>query len=290
MEACGSSWIRASATLRDFRYQREFRGERGQHGLGSDKTGRSGEDLVIPVPPGTVIHDEETGEILHDLTDAGERFLLVRGGRGGRGNARFVSSTNRAPRRTEEGQPGETRRIRLELKLIADVGLVGFPNAGKSTLLARVTEAQPKIADYPFTTLSPNLGVVNLPDYRQFVLADIPGILEGAHEGKGLGLDFLRHIERTRVLLFLIDLTSPTVGRDLETLRGELKEHGHGLTERPFRVVLNKADLFPDPEVPEELREREDVLLISAVSGQGVPELLEEVFGMVQEARNGDHD
>ena len=289
----GDVWLvvdERQATLRDFRYKREFRGNRGLHGQGSDKTGRSGEDLLIPVPPGTVVHDAETGEILHDLREPGDRFLATRGGRGGRGNARFVSSTNRAPRRKEEGFPGEMRRVRLELKLIADVGLIGFPNAGKSTLLSRVTDADPKIADYPFTTLSPNLGVVDLPDYRQFVLADIPGLLEGAHAGKGLGFEFLRHVERTRVLLYLVDLAAEDPARDFEALRNELRLHGKGLVDRPYRIVLTKADAFAEPPVPAALRERGDVRVISAVRGDGVAELLEESWRLVEEAKRREEE
>jgi GTP-binding protein len=289
----GDVWLvvdARQATLRDFRYKRSFRGHAGLRGQGSDKTGRSGEDLLIPVPPGTVVYDAESGELLRDLKDANERFLVSRGGRGGRGNARFKTSTNRAPRRVEEGAPGESRRVRLELKLIADVGLVGFPNVGKSTLLARVSDARPKIADYPFTTLSPNLGVVGLSDYRQFVIADIPGILEGAHEGKGLGLEFLRHVERTRILLFVIDLTSEDPGHDLDALREELRLHGKGLMERPHRIVLNKADLFSKIEVPAAFRDRSDVRVISAVRGDGVDELLEECFQLVAEAKRGEEE
>ena len=271
------------ATLQDFRYRRSFTGERGQNGQGSDKTGRSGEDLLVPVPPGTVVHDDETGEVLVDLAAAGQRFRVVRGGRGGRGNARFATSTNRAPRRCDEGSPGEARRLRLELKLIADVGLVGFPNAGKSTLLSRISHARPKIADYPFTTLAPNLGVVSLSGYRHFVVADIPGIVEGAHTGKGLGLEFLRHIERTRVLLFLIELTSPDPAADLAGLRRELDLYGQGLAARPYRIVLTKADLVPEPVVPESLRDRGDVRVISSVRGDGVADLLEDAQALLAE-------
>lgn len=284
----GSVWLVVDpqrATLRDFRYRQHFKGNRGMHGEGSNRSGRSGEDLLIPVPPGTVVRDADTEELLDDLKEAGQRVLIARGGRGGRGNARFATSTNQAPRRCDPGEPGEARRIRLELKLIADVGLVGFPNVGKSTLLARISDAQPKIADYPFTTLSPNLGVVNLSDFRQFVVADIPGILEGAHEGKGLGLTFLRHIERTRVLLFLVDLTSPDPAGDLAKLRDELAHYGSGLVDRPFRVVLTKADVSPDPRVPDALGGRDDVRVISAVRGDGVADLLEKVWAMVAEAR-----
>ncbi len=272
-------------TLRDFRYRREFRGNRGRHGEGSDRTGRGGAALEIPVPAGTVVYDFETDEMLADLREPGQRYRVAKGGMGGRGNARFKTSTNRAPRRREEGQPGETRKVRLELKLIADVGLVGFPNAGKSTLLSRVSEARPKIADYPFTTLSPNLGVVHLEGFRQFVLADIPGILEGAHRGKGLGLEFLRHIERTRILLFLIDLTEPEPALQVQKLREELRRHGRGLSERPSLVVLNKADVFETVEIPPDLSGREDVRVISAVRGDGVDSLMSEVHARLEKLR-----
>lgn len=276
-------------TLRDFRYQRRFQGPRGAHGQGSDKTGAAGEDLFIGVPPGTMVLDEDTGELLADLTEDNQRVLLAQGGKGGRGNAKFATATNRAPRRFEEGWPGEQRRVRLELKLIADVGLVGFPNAGKSTLLARISEARPKIGDYPFTTLTPNLGVVSLSQYRQLVVADIPGILEGAHQGKGLGLEFLRHIERTRVLVFLIDLTSEDPADDLAKLRRELSEFGHGLATRRSLVALNKADLFPEvPEIPAEIAQHENVRILSGVRGDGVEELLEDAWKLVQETRAED--
>jgi len=264
-------------TLQDFRYQRTFRAERGQHGKGSGRTGYSAEDLLIPVPPGTLIHDADTGEVLEDMTRPGQRFVAARGARGGRGNQRFATSTNRAPRQFDEGKPGEERRIRLELKIIADVGLVGFPNAGKSTFLAASSQARPKIADYPFTTLSPNLGVARLDEDREVVIADIPGILEGAHEGKGLGLEFLRHIERTRVLLFLLDLTSPDPEADFEKLRHELHEYGKDLLDRPYLIVLTKADLFETAPVPPALAGRSDVRVISAVRGDGVQKLLAEV-------------
>jgi len=264
-------------TLQDFRYQRTFRAERGQHGKGSGRTGYSAEDLLIPVPPGTLIHDADTGEVLEDMTRPGQRFVAARGARGGRGNQRFATSTNRAPRQFDEGKPGEERRIRLELKIIADVGLVGFPNAGKSTFLAASSQARPKIADYPFTTLSPNLGVARLDEDREVVIADIPGILEGAHEGKGLGLEFLRHIERTRVLLFLLDLTSPDPAADFEKLRHELHEYGKDLLDRPYLIVLTKADLFETAPVPPALAGRSDVRVISAVRGDGVQKLLAEV-------------
>ena len=287
----GSVWLvvdERQATLRDFRYRRMFRAKRGEHGLGSDMTGASGPDQEIGLPAGTVVWDEETGQPVADLVRAGDRLLVAKGGRGGRGNAAFATSTNRAPRKVEDGRPGEERKLRLELKLIADVGLVGFPNAGKSTLLSRISAAHPKIADYPFTTLSPNLGVVSLSEWQQFVVADIPGILEGAHEGKGLGLEFLRHIERTRVLLFLLDLSGEDPAGELEKLRAELGAYGERLLERPALVVLTKADLFPDAqaEVPPALRGREDVRVISGVSGEGVPRLLQDVWKLLEIIRS----
>jgi GTP-binding protein len=284
----GGVWLvvdASRATLADFRYRRLFRGERGAHGLGSGKAGASGADLFVPVPPGTVVHDAETGDVLFDLTERDQRVLVARGGRGGRGNARFATSTNRAPRRHEPGEEGERRRLRLTLKLIADVGLVGFPNAGKSTLLSRVSQARPKIADYPFTTLTPHLGVVDLPDWRQFVLADIPGILEGAHQGRGLGLEFLRHVERTRVLLYLLDLSAGDPPGDLAKLRAELTCYGQGLGERPFLVALNKADLFAAPSVPPALGGRDDVHVISAATGAGVDRLLEALWCKLAQER-----
>ena len=274
-------------TLQQFRYRRLFRADRGAHGLGSGKHGASASDLSIPVPAGTLVFDEETGDVLCDLTEHGQRILIARGGRGGRGNARFATSINRAPRHTEPGEEGEKRRLRFELKLLADVGLVGFPNAGKSTFLSRVSAARPKIADYPFTTLHPHLGVVDLPDWRSFVLADIPGILEGAHEGKGLGLAFLRHIERTRVLLYLLDLSSEDPVGDLEKLRTELASYGHGLADRASFVALNKADLFLEAEVPPALRDRPDVFVVSAVRGDGIPPLLEAVWQRLAAERDG---
>ncbi|MDP6529302.1 MAG: GTPase ObgE [Gemmatimonadota bacterium] len=274
-----------SSTLMDFRYRRLFRGGRGGHGQGKDRTGRSGEDLMIPVPPGTVVENAETGEVLADLRAHGARFLLATGGRGGRGNACFATATNRAPRRSEKGRPGQQMRVRLELKLIADVGLVGFPNAGKSTFLSRVSEARPKVADYPFTTLAPHLGVVSLPGYRQMVVADIPGIIEGAHQGKGLGLEFLRHVERTRVLLFLVDPGNGSPHEQWSKLRTEIALHGAGLEKRPFLVALSKADLLPDASIPAELAGREDVRVISSVRGDGVDALLEELHDMVKAAK-----
>src|SRR5690348_14198326 len=232
----GSIYLVASAhqnTLISYRFHPEFKAERGQHGLGSNCTGYDGVDLVLEVPPGTVAYEiGDDGLIpLADLTTVGERVLIARGGRGGRGNAAFATSTNRAPRHTEPGQPGEARRVRLRLKLLADVGLVGFPNAGKSTLIARLSSARPKIADYPFTTLTPNLGVVQLSDDRSFVVADVPGLIEGAHEGRGLGLQFLRHIERTRILAFLIPIDAIDWQAEYDQLRREVEAYSIELAQ-----------------------------------------------------------
>lgn len=272
------------STLLDYRYRDQHRAERGQHGEGKNRTGKSGEDLVLKVPPGTYVTDTDTGERVGELLSHGHRLVVARGGQGGRGNASFASPTNRAPREWEPGEPGEERRLTLELKLIADVGLVGFPNAGKSTLLSAVSAARPKIADYPFTTLQPNLGVVHLPGRRTFVMADIPGIIEGAHEGKGLGFQFLRHIERTRVLAFLIPSDSEDPLAELETLRAELAEYSGELAGKPFSVVVSKADLLgPDDEVEvPDVPEAWGTFVISAVSGRGIDEWKESVWQQVR--------
>jgi GTPase len=279
-------------TLLDYRYQEHHKAERGQHGQGKNRTGRSGEDLVLRVPPGTVVKDTESGEVLGELMEEGEEMIVARGGRGGRGNASFASPTNRAPREWEPGEQGEERRITLEMKLIADVGLVGFPNAGKSTLLASVSAARPKVADYPFTTIQPNLGVVQLSDSRSFVLADIPGIIEGAHEGKGLGLRFLRHIERTRTLAFLIPADSEDPDAELETLRGEVRSYSDELARKPFCVVTSKTDLLP-PDAPPSAGDNDawGRFALSAVTGAGVDEWKEAVWRHVrQELREEEAD
>jgi len=272
-------------TLVHFRQRVHFKAQRGAHGRGKNQHGRSGEDLYIPVPPGTVVYDDETGELLADLVTPGQKALVARGGRGGRGNAAFKSPTNQAPRIAERGEPGEERWLRLELKLIADVGIVGVPNAGKSTLLARVTAAKPKIADYPFTTLVPNLGVVQV-DHRDFVMADIPGLIEGAHSGAGLGDQFLRHIERCRVLIHLLNGLSPDPIGDWEAINQELELFNPHLADKPQVVAFNKMDL-PEvrerwPEVRRALQERGvDPLAISAVTGEGVQELLYRVLELL---------
>ncbi|RMH19392.1 MAG: GTPase ObgE, partial [Gemmatimonadetes bacterium] len=267
-------------TLADFRYKQHYRAERGQHGGGNRRTGRSGEDLLLRVPPGTIARDADTGEFLGELLEPGDRVVVARGGRGGRGNARFASATRQAPRKWEPGEEGEERRIALELKLIADIGLVGEPNAGKSTLLSAVSRARPKVADYPFTTLEPNLGVVELSDYRSFVMADIPGIIEGAHEGKGLGHQFLRHIERTRTLALLVPVDAPDPQGEYETLRGELERYSPELAGRPHCVVLSKADLLaPDASPPRvEAPDAWGTFLVSSATRRGLDELLEALW------------
>jgi len=267
-------------TLLDYSYRRHYKAERGMHGEGKDKTGRSGEDLILRVPPGTVAYDEETDELLGELLTEGESVVIAKGGRGGRGNARFKTATNQAPRRWEPGVEGEVRMVRLELKLIADVGLVGEPNAGKSTLLAAVTAARPKVAAYPFTTLEPNLGVVQLSGFRSFVIADIPGIIEGAHEGKGLGHQFLRHIERTRVLLVMIPVDAEDLQAEYLRIRAELEAYSEDLAATPFLVGLSKVDMLgPDDPVPTiEAEGALGVFALSSVARLGMPELLEKLW------------
>jgi len=268
-------------TLLDFRYRRHYRAERGQHGSGARKRGRDGEDTVIEVPVGTVVRDHESGEVIADLDAPGSRLVVAQGGRGGRGNARFATPTDRAPRRAEEGRPGEERVVDLELKLIADVGIVGLPNAGKSTLLSKLSAARPKIADFPFTTISPVLGLVRYGVDGSYVLADLPGLIEGAHEGKGLGLRFLRHAERTGGLIVLLDATSDDPDADFRTLLGELSSYGRGLDTKPRIVVLNKMDLVSaDAGAP--LVEGEAPLAISAMTGDGLQELAAAIWRMVE--------
>lgn len=266
-------------TLSNFRHKQKFFAQDGGRGGGNNQTGRSGEDLVIPVPPGTVVYDDVKGIAIEDLTEAGQSLKVCKGGRGGRGNARFATSRNQAPRIAERGEPSEERHLRLELKLIADIGIVGVPNAGKSTLLSVVTNARPKIADYPFTTLSPNLGVAELDIDTTLVLADIPGLIEGAHQGTGLGHDFLRHIQRTRVLIHLLDGIADDPLIDFAQINSELALFDPDLIDKPQIVVLNKMDL-PDvrerwPRVKDELEKRGyEAYAISAVAGTGVRELL----------------
>lgn len=284
-------------TLLQFRFNPEFRGGRGGHGEGSKCHGRDGEDVVILVPTGTIVTDAETGELVHDFSTPGERIVVAAGGRGGRGNAQFATSTNRAPRHHEDGRPGETRSLQMELKLIADVGLVGFPNVGKSTLISRVSAARPKIADYPFTTLEPNLGVVSYGEYSTFVVADIPGLIEGAHHGTGLGLEFLRHVERTKLLLHVIDVSS--TGRDpvedFLTISRELELYKADLLAKPQVVVASKIDALDEPGRVERLREfcqgrGLDLFEISAVTGAGINQLITALGRRMDELRPARQD
>ena len=271
-------------TLLDFQYQRLFRAQRGEHGEGSNKTGKNGQDVVIKMPVGTVIKDVQTNEILVDLTMPGQRAAIALGGRGGRGNAHFATPTNQAPREWETGGEGEEREILLELKLIADVGLVGLPNAGKSTLLSRISAARPKIAAYPFTTLSPNLGIVYLKDNRSFVVADIPGLIEGAHLGKGLGVQFLRHIERTKILAILLDCTSEAIEDDYKTLLNELASYSPEMMAKPRLVVYTKSDLLEDLTNPtfHQVVHPSESILISSVNGDNIDLFLNTLWKLLQ--------
>jgi GTP-binding protein len=302
----GSVFFAADKSLRtllDFRYRRTYGAQKGANGSGKNRTGKSGEDLEVRVPVGTVIVDPGTEEIIADLDEPGQSVLVARGGKGGKGNASFATPTNRSPRIKEEGKPGEERMVVLELKLLADVGMVGLPNAGKSTLLSKISAARPKIAPYPFTTLSPNLGYVQVGDRGSFVVADIPGLIEGASEGKGLGIDFLKHIERTSLLLFVIDGSSEDPAEDLRTLRSELAGYGHGLATKPGLIALNKIDLLPDGDrgvertLLSELQEADwgerggldghpheparELLGVSALTGEGVPELVSKLWELL---------
>ena len=283
----GSIYLEANPndnTLLRYRYNREFKADRGRHGEGSNCTGHSGEDMILQVPVGTLVFDGQSGATIADLASAGQRVLIAHGGRGGRGNQHFATSTHQAPREHELGRTGEERAYRLELKLLADVGLVGYPNAGKSTLISRISAARPKIADYPFTTLEPNLGVVTVgeePHTQSYVVADVPGLIEGAHLGSGLGVQFLRHIERTRVLVHLVDVSDasgrPDPVEDFKVINRELASFGNGLEEKPMIVVASKIDVA-NPEKLKKLsaharRRKLEFHAISAVTGQGIDEL-----------------
>src|SRR5580704_6357960 len=279
-------------TLIDYRYQQHFKAQRGGNGMGKDRAGANGADLVLKVPAGTQIYDEDGETLLADLMRVGDRAVLARGGNGGFGNAHFKSSTNRAPRHANPGLPGEERWLWLRLKLIADAGLVGLPNAGKSTFLAAVTAAKPKIADYPFTTLTPQLGVVRI-DAREFVLADIPGLIEGAHAGVGLGDRFLGHVERCRVLLHLVDGLSEHAGKAYATVRGEIEAYGHGLAAKPEIVALTKADALAPEQLKQQaarLKRAAKVapLVVSAVAGTGVPEALRRLLSVIDAVQSAE--
>jgi GTP-binding protein len=293
----GSVWLRAAEginTLADFRIERTFKARSGEGGSGNDCTGRGGEDLTIVVPVGTVVRDADTGEELGDLTAVGTTMKVAAGGKGGWGNARFKSSTNRAPRQFGPGLPGEKRTLALELKVIADVGLLGLPNAGKSTLIRALSAARPKVADYPFTTLYPNLGVVDCGQHRSFVMADIPGLIEGAAEGAGLGIRFLKHLQRTGVLLHLVDIQPPDPEadpvRDARAIVAELRKFSQDLAKKPRWLVLNKRDLLPDEDaeklaadIARRLRYRGPRFLISAATSRGTRELAEAVMAFLEE-------
>ena len=280
-------------TLLDFRFRPLWKAEDGRPGEGCRREGKSGEDLLVKVPIGTEIIDQTTGELIHDLAAAGEKFVVAKGGRGGKGNDFFKSATNRAPEKTQPGEEGQFRKIRLSLKLMADVAIIGFPNAGKSTLISRVSEAKPKIADYPFTTLVPNLGVVKIGPGKSFVVADIPGLISGAHEGKGLGITFLKHIERTRVLLHLIDLTSYEVETSKESvmkayseIQNELEQFSAELVNKPQIIVLTKTDVFEDkaliPKIQKEFKKKGlECFAISSATGEGVKDLLSSLSNKV---------
>jgi GTPase len=295
----GDIWMESSErhnTLVHFRFNPEYKAERGRHGEGSKKTGRDGEGIVLKVPVGTIVYDEDTGEKVHDFSRPDERVVIARGGRGGRGNAQFATSTHQAPREHEEGRPGEERNFRLELKLLADVGLVGYPNVGKSTLISVISAARPKVADYPFTTLEPNLGVVLAGDKgkeESFVVADIPGLIEGAHTGSGLGTQFLRHIERTRLLVHMVDVSDGSgrsdVVKDVEVITGELASFGADLEKKPTLMVASKIDVA-NPEKLKKLKhwatcKKLKLYPISAVTGEGIDKLKYAMAEEVDKAR-----
>jgi len=279
------------STLLDFRYKKIYKAEDGDPGGSSLKDGKNGKDILIKVPVGAIIKDAETKKVVADLGEDGKEIIVAKGGKGGKGNSNFATPTNQAPRFAEDGKPGEQRKLILELKLIADVGLVGFPNAGKSTLISKISAAKPKIADYPFTTLEPNLGIVRYKNFESFTVADIPGIIEGAHEGKGLGLKFLRHIERTKILLFLIDITSENYQAEYNVLLNELKSHSKKLAEKTKIVSLSKADLIEESEIKKIRRKKiknadSPLFVFSAVSGYGLQELVDYLWKAINIKRD----
>lgn len=275
------------STLLDFRYKRNYKAGKGDNGASALKDGKNGEDIIVKVPVGTIIKDAETKKVLFDLDTDGKKTVVAKGGKGGKGNSNFATPTNQTPRFAEPGKPGEEKKIILELKLIADIGLVGFPNAGKSTLISTISSAKPKIADYPFTTLEPNLGIVRYKDYQSFTVADIPGIIEGAHEGKGLGHKFLRHIERTKVILFLIDVTSDNYQRDYNILLNELKSYSPKLAEKKKVISLSKIDLVDADQLKKIAKKKirntdSSLLLFSSATKQGIPELLDYLWNEIR--------
>lgn len=276
-------------TLQDYSYRREYKAKRGQHGMGSNKHGRKGADIVLQVPLGTIVKNAESGQVLADITEENQRFTVARGGRGGRGNARFATPTHQSPREWEVGTAGEDLWIELELKLIADIGLVGLPNAGKSTLLSRISKAKPKIADYPFTTLAPNLGIVSYYDFKSFVVADIPGLIEGAHSGKGLGIRFLKHIERTRALAYLIDINEEKPKEVFRILKTELARYSPALAQKPYMLVFTKMDVMEQGKkisLPGGVQK----MKISAVRGDNLDKLKEKFFELIEKAKALEED
>jgi GTP-binding protein len=276
-------------TLLDFRYKKKYKAENGEMGGNSLKDGKSGKDIIIKVPLGTVVKDFKTNQVLFDLNEETKKVVLANGGKGGKGNSNFATSTNQTPRYAEDGKPGEYKKVILELKLIADVGLVGFPNAGKSTLISAISAARPKIADYPFTTLEPNLGIVKYREYESFTVADIPGIIEGAHKGKGLGHKFLRHIERTKIILFLIDITSENYEKDYEILSGELKNYSNKLIEKKILISFSKADLADDETIKEVSdlkigKDKKNPVVFSSITKNGLQKLLDTLWNTLKDS------
>lgn len=275
-------------TLLDFRYKKKYKAPKGEIGGSSRKDGKTGADIVIRVPVGTIVKNSETGKILFDLNEDGIKVLAAKGGKGGKGNSNFATATNQAPRYAEQGRVGESKKLILELKLIADVGLIGFPNAGKSTLISTISAAKPKIADYPFTTLEPNLGIVRYKDYKSFTVADIPGLIEGAHTGKGLGHKFLRHIERTKILLFLVESTSEDVQKDFNILLGELKSFNLKLMDKKRIAAFTKSDLLSESKLKKLSKTKlkninYESMIISSANGSGIPKLLDLLWSVLHE-------
>jgi len=291
----GNIIIKASTnlhTLLDFRYKKKYSAGDGDSGGNSLKDGKSGHDVIIRVPVGTVVKDSETEKLLFDLDQDGKEVILAKGGKGGKGNSKFATPTNQTPRFAEDGKPGESRKVILELKLIADVGLVGFPNSGKSTLISKISSAKPKIADYPFTTLEPNLGIVKYKNYQSFTVADIPGIIEGASQGKGLGHQFLRHIERTRIILFLIEITSENLQNDFNVLMNELKSYSPKLIQKKVLVSLSKADLIDSERMKQISRFKfkgikDKPLVFSSISGYGLDKMMDILWDILEKEKNG---
>jgi GTP-binding protein len=280
----GHVYLRANrqlATLLDFKYRKSYIAERGTHGMSSRKTGKDGGDIVIGVPCGTVVRNAESGEVMCDMVEDGQEVMIAKGGRGGWGNQHFATATRQAPRFAQPGEKGEAFELEMELKLMADVGLVGFPNAGKSTLISVISAARPKIADYPFTTLVPNLGIVGYDDYKSFVMADIPGIIEGAAEGRGLGLQFLRHIERTKILVLMVSADSEDIAQEYATLLKEMEKFDQGLLSKPRLAVITKMDIAPEDFTVPELEPGVVVQKISSVAGHGLKALKDELWKRV---------